>query len=231
MSGTATFGGTLNVLLVNSFFPAAGNVFTLFTASGVSGQFVTIIGIALGNNIALDPSYTSSAFILNAAKVVGPAVISTSPGPTLTQPFSSITFTFNEAINASTFTTSQATLTGPNGAIAVAATNEIAANVFQITFTTQTTPGQYHVSLGTGVTDPVGNRLDQDQSGTPNGFSTAFNMGLIVTNAVINGDNPNGLFTAAGQARRRASNGPWWRTWFTPSTNPRRLRTPMRRSP
>ncbi len=78
VSGTATFGGTLNVLLVNSFLPSAGNTFTLFTASGVSGKFATITGTAPGNNISLNASYTPSAFNLNAVKaglIVTSAVI------------------------------------------------------------------------------------------------------------------------------------------------------------
>ncbi len=200
VTGTANLGGTLNVDLISNFLPAAGNSFPLLTAASVSGQFSSITVPVLGHYVALNPAYSATSVTLSAVQVPGPAVVSTSPTTTVTQPLSSITLTFNKAINASTFSTSQATLTGPNGPIIVNAVNPMAANIYQITFATQTTPGQYHLALGTGITDQAGNQLDQNQSSTANGFNATFTMGLIIVSSpVINGDNPNGLFTAAGQ--------------------------------
>jgi hypothetical protein len=59
---TATFGGTLNVVLIDSFAPAAGQVFQLFNAATQLGSFTTVnlptldAGLAWDNQIAVDGS-------------------------------------------------------------------------------------------------------------------------------------------------------------------------------
>lgn len=59
---TATFGGTLDVVLINSFAPAAGQVFQLFSAAHQVGGFTTVslpaldTGLEWDNRIAADGS-------------------------------------------------------------------------------------------------------------------------------------------------------------------------------
>jgi len=54
VTATATFGGTLNVVLIDSFVPAAGQVFLLFNAANRAGSFATLNLPALGPGLAWD---------------------------------------------------------------------------------------------------------------------------------------------------------------------------------
>jgi hypothetical protein len=53
-TATATFGGTLNVVLIDSFVPAAGQVFQLFNAASRVGSFTTVNLPALGPGLSWD---------------------------------------------------------------------------------------------------------------------------------------------------------------------------------
>ncbi|MGA9567705.1 MAG: S-layer family protein, partial [Candidatus Korobacteraceae bacterium] len=58
ISGNALIDGTLNVNLINSFFPAVGNTFTFLTTGGsVTGIFATVNGLNIGNNEQLSVMY------------------------------------------------------------------------------------------------------------------------------------------------------------------------------
>jgi len=54
VSATATLGGTLNVVLIDSFVPAAGQVFQLFNAANRVGSFTTVNLPALNAGLAWD---------------------------------------------------------------------------------------------------------------------------------------------------------------------------------
>jgi len=54
VNATATFGGTLNVVLIDSFVPAAGQVFQLFNVANRVGSFATVNLPALGAGLAWD---------------------------------------------------------------------------------------------------------------------------------------------------------------------------------
>jgi len=75
---TATFDGTLNVVLIDSFAPAAGQVFQLFNAAHQVGAFTTVnlpvldAGLAWNNQIDVDGS------IAVIAVLVGPEFSSVS---------------------------------------------------------------------------------------------------------------------------------------------------------
>ena len=66
ISNTATLGGTLNVDLINGFFPSNGDIFQVMTYSGFSGTFSTINGLNLGNGLTLIPVYNPGDFELRA---------------------------------------------------------------------------------------------------------------------------------------------------------------------
>jgi hypothetical protein len=54
VTATATFGGTLNVVLIDSFVSAAGQVFQLFNAASRVGSFATVNLPALGPGLSWD---------------------------------------------------------------------------------------------------------------------------------------------------------------------------------
>jgi len=67
MSGTASLSGTLNVSLINSFIPAAGNQFTILAAASLNGQFTTTNLPSLSSGLNWIVSYTSTSVVLSVA--------------------------------------------------------------------------------------------------------------------------------------------------------------------
>jgi hypothetical protein len=57
VSGAATLGGTLNVMLGNGFKPSAGQTFQVLTAAAVSGSFAQVNGASI--------TYGQNGVILN----------------------------------------------------------------------------------------------------------------------------------------------------------------------
>ncbi len=61
VTGTTSLSGTLNVSLINSFFPAVGDTFTFLTSTGgVSGIFGTVNGLNIGGGEILKVIYGSN---------------------------------------------------------------------------------------------------------------------------------------------------------------------------
>ncbi len=61
VTGNANLDGTLNVSLINGFFPTAGNTFTFLTTGGsVSNEFATVNGLNIGDGLVLDVIYGSN---------------------------------------------------------------------------------------------------------------------------------------------------------------------------
>ena len=172
VTGTVFLAGTLELGIIGGFSPATGDMFTLVTAVSVSGGFTLVTGGGI-QAIELDPAYTATAVTLTADTAAGPYVTATSLPSETYQPFSSIDVTFDKGVNASTFTTSEASLTGPAGAVTISSVTQVSANVFQIDFATQSMPGQYQLSVGPDITDFAGNDMDQAQNGTVNGYTAS----------------------------------------------------------
>jgi serine protease len=80
-----------------------------------------------------------------------------------------VLLTFSEAINPTTFTTSDATLIGPSGAkINIAAVKPVTGTgntQFAVIFASQTTGGTYTLAVGPDIRDLAGNLMDQNQNG------------------------------------------------------------------
>ncbi len=98
----------------------------------------------------------TSGGIVNAAAAVantdGPYVVSGVPDGSINSSsgLSSIQLNFNEEINPATFTASQVTLTGPDGAISgvtVAAVSGSNDHQFTVSFPTQTAAGTYTLKV------------------------------------------------------------------------------------
>ena len=68
ITGTAALDGTLNVSLLGSFTPAAGDVFEIITAAGgISGAFADVILPALTGNLFWNINYGASSVALEVA--------------------------------------------------------------------------------------------------------------------------------------------------------------------
>jgi serine protease len=82
---------------------------------------------------------------------------------------SSARVTFSEAINPSTFTSADVTMSGPNGSIGVLGVVPVAGTnntQFDVNFAAQTAAGTYSLGIGTDIRDLTGNMLDQNRNGT-----------------------------------------------------------------
>jgi serine protease len=90
--------------------------------------------------------------------------------------------TFNEAINATSFTTADiVSFAGPNGSLAISGVTAVAGTngtQFDLTFATQTVGGTYTLVVGPNILDLAGNPMDQNANG-------------------INGESPGDRYTAS----------------------------------
>jgi hypothetical protein len=66
VSGTATLGGTLNILRPTSFIPAAGRTFQIVTAGAVSGTFATVNGLSIKPSEFFTITYNGANVVLRA---------------------------------------------------------------------------------------------------------------------------------------------------------------------
>ncbi len=114
--------------------------------------------------------------------LTGPRVTSIDAVGTVTGPIDRILVSFNEPIQAGSFTLEDiAVLDGPGGAIAATAVNPLSSSDFEVTFDPQNTSGLYHLVLGPGVADVAGNLMDQDGDGfvaepVDDQFATTFTL-------------------------------------------------------
>ncbi|NLY00379.1 MAG: S8 family serine peptidase, partial [Rhodopirellula sp.] len=110
---------------------------------------------------------TASGGRLNAAEALrsdtrGPRVLSSTPNGIVTGSVAGIAFTFNEPIDAATFTIADVTeLTGPDGELA-ATKVAVSGSTATVSFAAQTAPGLYRIVIGPDIDDLAGNAMDQD---------------------------------------------------------------------
>jgi SdrD B-like protein len=101
----------------------------------------------------------------------GPRITSSENRGELTAPVSYIDVTFDESIDSSTFTSADVGVMGPSGAILTSVLHQ-GGNTYRISFSGQSTPGGYTVTVGPYIKDQDGNFMNQDEDGT-NGEATA----------------------------------------------------------
>ena len=125
----------------------------------------------------------STGGIVNATAAVantdGPYVVSGTPDGSVNNGsgISSLVLDFNEEINPATFTPSQVTLTGPNGAISgvtVTAVSTSNDHQFTISFPEQTGAGAYTLKVAPTLQDWYGNDLNQNRNGVNGETTDAF---------------------------------------------------------
>jgi hypothetical protein len=145
------------------------------TANGVDyavrTYFVTVIDGQL--TLLLDDLGGDPLAVINALDILeigpdttGPSVIAADPSGEITESFDRFVITFNETIDAGSFTLEDiAELSGPGGSIAPLAIQAISGGQFEIHFAPQTTPGEYTLILGPNIRDLTGNVMDQNADG------------------------------------------------------------------
>lgn len=95
----------------------------------------------------------------------GARVVLASPTGTVPGPVSTVTVTFNEAIDTATFTAADVTASGPGGAITVIGVSPVSLTQFVIVFPSQGQAGNYTFVLGPAIADSAGHLMDQNQNG------------------------------------------------------------------
>jgi hypothetical protein len=88
--------------------------------------------------------------------------------PTFTiDPIDHIDATFSSDVNELSFTVADINMVGPSGPIDVNAPQSQGGKVWRISFSEQSTLGEYHLYIGPHIEDPNGNEMDQDADRTP----------------------------------------------------------------
>jgi fibronectin type 3 domain-containing protein len=113
--------------------------------------------------------------------VTGPRVVSVDTGSVVVGSLDRIHVTFDEAVGDGTFTLADASLVGPNGAVAVTGVNRLSPNEYEVVFDRQFSAGSYTLTIGPDIEDLAGNRMDQDGDGfsgeaSEDRFSTSFTL-------------------------------------------------------
>ncbi len=179
-----------------SFFPSLTGNNAVQQEGLLPNVDVTSLNLVLGNvnsstgfantsaglNMLVATTYGRGDFAirLNDSSIASD-LVTPNPGPAVTsattiltnngRDLSGYTVTFGSAVDPSTFTTAGVTVTGPNGAIAIASVVDISGtslhNVYQITFTTpQTATGNYKITVGPNVRDFSGNVMSAAYTNT-----------------------------------------------------------------
>jgi hypothetical protein len=181
---------------------------TTWQRLGLGMPNVPVVGLQWNQNLEELVAATGGrgAFLISTDHI-GPHVVSVSPATPVSPGLSSVTVTFNEAINPATFTTSQIDfITTPSGTpidLTKVTVTDVSVpppflpnphNTFQITFPTQMADGVYTFQIGPNIQDAAGNPMDQNQNGI-NGENPAdrftFNVAI---NSTDNGRFVTGLF-------------------------------------
>src|SRR5262249_1807857 len=144
------------------------------------GLYLVTIGPAIQDTVG--NSMTSAATSSFTIDFVGPRVTNMTPSGGITQAVSFVDIAFNEAIQPTSLTSTDVTLSGPSGSISVSYLSTLSTNKFRIGFPTQTSSGIYSVSVGPDVLDLAGNPMNQDGDAT-NGESgqDIFNGQFIIS--------------------------------------------------
>lgn len=162
VNGAATLNGTLQVSRLNNYTPNITNTFVILTASSLSGGFTNITGLDAGGSLEFVPAVTPGNVVLTMAFSTGPRIIALAPTNSVSNSLSSFTVTFSEPVVASSFTTTDVSLTGPGGAVAITSIDWLNQTNYAIRFAAQAAQGNYTLAVGPGITDVAGNAMNQD---------------------------------------------------------------------
>src|SRR5207248_1466034 len=77
-----------------------------------------------------------------------------------------VDMTFNEAIDPTTFTTGDVSLSSASSSVAISAVSKLDDTDYRISFATFSDRGTYQITIGPNIADLQGNLMDQNQNGT-----------------------------------------------------------------
>ena len=89
----------------------------------------------------------------------GPQVVNVNPEQEAVGSLERIILTFNKHLDSETFTTADVTLSGPDGSITPTAVTALFGDMYEILFDTQTTLGEYSLTLSPDVADLEGHLM------------------------------------------------------------------------
>ncbi len=158
-------GVYLEGVQVDSVTTAAGQFVTRTYRTSVSDGQLTLGLRDLGGS--------DSWVMINGLDVVfagpdrtGPVVNLTDASGTRTGPIDRLTVSFNELIQASSFTLEDVvSLQGPSGDIVPSAVNALPSGAYEMVFESQNESGLYRLVIGPEIVDIAGNPMDQDGDG------------------------------------------------------------------
>ncbi len=206
-NGTSILGDITSVIPVGSTDGGkTAKQFTIAFASGLekaTGAYVMTIGPDITDqfNNSMTAAYTATF------KIDGPKVTAVTPASTII-PVTGVTVTFSRAVDATTFTTSQITITGPGGSnVAIGSISPAtgSATTFTVSFSTpQTVGGTYTTVIGPNIQDTFGNPLDQNGDFIPgqpgvapagDQFQSTFTLLTEAPNLLVNPGFETGSFS------------------------------------
>ena len=119
----------------------------------------------------------------------GPRITAITPTEVINATFDHVDVTWNEAIDPTTFTNGDVTLTGPSG-VGTIAVNDVVeqdSTHFEFQFNAQTNRGTYQVAIGPDIADLQGNLMDQNQNGIGGESADQFraNLSNVVASTVF----------------------------------------------
>ncbi|MEX2185919.1 MAG: lamin tail domain-containing protein [Pirellulales bacterium] len=130
-------------------------------AAGIAGQSQAFVrlrhyGEEVGDTMWLDD------FRVSQIDFFGPNVIAQSPAGSVGGPVTMMSLSFDDPIDAASFSAVDVRVVGPNGVpIAVTSLTPITPMNWQVTFAPQQLPGVYRVTVGPDITDTAGNPMNQ----------------------------------------------------------------------
>jgi uncharacterized repeat protein (TIGR01451 family) len=153
---------------IGALAAGAGQSFTITATASQAGSVSTSASVT---GTESDPDSSDNAdsenTLINAADTAGPRVVTSAPSGTVAGPIDRFTLTFDEAIDAATFTVADVvSLTGPGGALAVGGVTALNATQFDVTFASQSGAGTYTLVVGPDIRDAANNPMDQNQNAT-----------------------------------------------------------------
>ncbi len=147
----------------------------------VDGQ----LNVQLVNIGGVDPNAVLNGLEIRAeSQPPATRVLSATSQTTTFGALESVRVVFNRPIDAATFTTVDASLSGPAGPVSIAGVTAVSSNEFDLTFATQGTEGTYTLTVGPAIQATTGDPLDQDGDGQPgeipdDQYTTTFDVGAF----------------------------------------------------
>jgi subtilisin family serine protease len=137
---------------------------------------------------------------VDTPSIAGPRIVMATPIGDVLGPVDRVVLTFDSAIAAATFTTSDIDISGPGAPIIPTSVNRLSDFVFEVVFPAQATVGAYTVQVGPDVEDSLGRVMDQDRDGNAgepldDQFNTTFRL-VAAPQAWIIDDGDTGYSTS-----------------------------------